>query len=101
MNLQTNTTSIKRAITLLAITAVLAASVLASAPAQAATPTTSAVVSRTDAAATASVAQPLTRAQLRAEVVALKPGMRPAEIEAVTDLLADQATFAPQPISKK
>lgn len=98
MSLQTNTTSIKRAITLLAIPAVLAASVLTSAPAQAATSTAGAVVSRTDAAATASVAQPLTRAQLRAEVLAAKPSMRPAEVEAVTDLLATQAASSPQVI---
>jgi hypothetical protein len=87
--------SIKRAITLLAITAVLAASVLSSAPAQAAT-STAGSESRTHGTTIASVAQSLTRAQLRAEVVATRPSMRPAEVEAVTDLLAGQATFASQ-----
>lgn len=96
LSLQRETGSIRRAITVLAIPAVLAVSVLSSGPAQAATSTSSAGLSRTHATATASVAQPLIRAQVRAEVVAINPRMRPAEVEAVTDLLATQAVSAPQ-----
>jgi hypothetical protein len=73
--------------------------VLSSAPAQAATTTTSAGSEmRTHAEVTASVEQSYTRAQLRTEVVVADPSMRPADVEAVTELLAGQAALSPQVI---